>query len=381
MMKRILYYTARDMTNPAEGITRKIWNQIHALESYGFCVDVVYRKNDEDLMIWKNGKEKLIKHRMKRPYKVEASRFLRIYLKNHRYEGIYIRYVFDDLEFQRLLKYLKKSGTKIQVEIPTFPYDEELKDTLENKIVLLLDRAFRNKMKKYVDQIAVVAQKREVFGIPAVELKNGVDFTQISLAKRNNELRNCINIIAVAGFAKWHAFDRMICGMGEYYQRGGQREIRLHMVGDGAETSLYKELVKKYGLSQKVKYYCFQNGAEVEEIYNTADIALSSIGIHRVGLKTAQTLKSKEYGAKGLPIISEYLVEEYPEGKQYQLIVPMDESPISVQDVIAMYDAMMVQNVEEEREKIRSTVEKEADIRAVMKPAADFYKSFDEVRE
>ena len=74
-------------------------------------------------------------------------------------------------------------------------------------------------------------------------------------------------------------------------------------------------------------------------------------------------------------------MEEYPEGKQYQLIVPMDESPISVQDVIAMYDAMMVQNVEEEREKIRSTVEKEADIRAVMKPAADFYKSFDEVRE
>ena len=61
-MKRILYYTARDMTNPTEGITKKIWNQIHALESYGFQVDAVYRKNDEDLVIWKNGNEKLIKH-------------------------------------------------------------------------------------------------------------------------------------------------------------------------------------------------------------------------------------------------------------------------------------------------------------------------------
>lgn len=116
-------------------------------------------------------------------------------------------------------------GTKIQIEIPTYPYDEELKDNLENKIVLFLDRAFRNKMKKYVDQIAVVSQDREVFGIPAVELKNGVNFDEIGLAVRNEKLKDCINIIAVAGFAKWHAFDRMICGMGEYYQAGGNRKI------------------------------------------------------------------------------------------------------------------------------------------------------------
>lgn len=375
-MKRILYYTARDMTNPTEGITKKIWNQIHALESYGFQVDAVYRKNDEDLVIWKNGNEKLIKRKMKRPFKVEASRFLRIYLKKHRYDGIYVRYVYDDLQFHRLLKHLKNAGTKIQIEIPTYPYDEELKDNLENKIVLFLDRAFRNKMKKYVDQIAVVSQDREVFGIPAVELKNGVNFDEIGLAVRNEKLKDCINIIAVAGFAKWHAFDRMICGMGEYYQAGGNRKICLHMVGDGAEMPLYQELAAKYGLGQKVKFYGFQSGARLEEIYSTADIALSSLGIHRIGLKTAQTLKSKEYGAKGLPIISEYLVEEYPKGEAYQLVVPMDESPIDMEAVIRMYDAIEAENIEQERQTIRSAVQAEADIRAVMKPAADFYRSF-----
>ena len=373
-MKRILYYTARDMTNPTEGITKKIWNQIHTLEGFGFCVDAVYRKNDEDLVIWKNGKEKLIKHGLKRPYKVEASRFLRIYLKKHRYEGIYVRYVYDDPQFHRLLGHLKKDGTKIQIEIPTYPYDAELKDNLENKIVLFLDRAFRNKMKKYVDQIAVVSQDREVFGIPAVELKNGVDFDEIGLAVRNDKLPDCINIIAVAGFAKWHAFDRMICGMGEYYKAGKDREIRLHMVGDGSELPLYKELVEKYGLHQKVKFYGFQSGEKLEELYATADIALSSLGIHRIGLKTAQTLKSKEYGAKGLPIISEYRVEEYPEGQQYQLVVPMDESPVDMEAVIRMYDAMPKENRERERKVIRDTVKAEADIRSVMKPIADFYR-------
>lgn len=374
-MKKILYYTARDMTNPTEGITKKIWNQIHTLESYGYTVDVAYRKNDEDLMIRRKGKERLIKHGMKRPYKVEASRFLRIYLKKNTYEGIYVRYVYDDPEFHRLLKHLHKAGTKILIEIPTYPYDAELKDNLENKIVLFLDKAFRNRMKKYVDRIAVVSQDTEVFGIPAFELKNGVNFDEIGLAVRNDEERDCIHVIAVAGFAKWHAFDRMISGMGEYYRAGGGREIRLHMVGDGSELTLYQELVKKYHLEERVKFYGFQSGEELEKIYSLADIALSSLGIHRIGLKTAQTLKSKEYGAKGLPIISEYRVEEYPEGIQYQLVVPMDESPVDMQAVIRMYDAMQGKR-EEERGTIRSTVRAEADIKAVMKPIDDFYRSF-----
>ena len=151
-------------------------------------------------------------------------------------------------------------------------------------------------------------------------------------------------------------------------------------MGDGSETPYYKELVKKYGLEQRVKFYGFQNGEELEEIYNTADIALSSLGVHRIGLKTAQTLKSKEYGAKGLPIISEYLVEEYPVGEQYQLVVPMDESPVDMKAVINMYDKMKLSDVKQEREKIRKTVENTADIRSVMRPAADFYTSFEEVR-
>ena len=56
-MKRILYYTARDMTNPSFGINKKIRNQIVALRKQ-FYVDAVYRKNDHQLILEKNnGKE------------------------------------------------------------------------------------------------------------------------------------------------------------------------------------------------------------------------------------------------------------------------------------------------------------------------------------
>ena len=145
------------------------------------------------------------------------------------------------------------------------------------------------------------------------------------------------------------------------------------MVGDGRESVVYKSLVEKYGLGDRVRFYGFKSGEELEELYETADIALSSLGMHRVGLKVGQTLKSKEYGAKGLPIISEYRVEEYPEGEKYQLVVPMDESPVNIESVIRMYDAIMEGNVQQERKKIRDAVKKEADMQVVMKPIADFY--------
>ena len=52
-MNKILYYTARDMTNPLLGINKKIRNQIETLRK-SFCVDAVYRKNDSQLILEKN---------------------------------------------------------------------------------------------------------------------------------------------------------------------------------------------------------------------------------------------------------------------------------------------------------------------------------------
>lgn len=374
-MKKILYYTARDMTQATEGITKKIWNQIHALEDLGYQVDAAYRKNDEDLFILHGQKETLIKHKMRRPYKVEASRFLRRYLKAHSYDGIYIRYVFDDPQFHRLLKALKHAGTKILIEIPTYPYDEELKDTLENRIVLFLDRLYRKRMKKYVDRIAAISDKKlaKIYGIPVFELKNGVNFADIQIAERNDRSKDAVNLVAVAGFAKWHAFERLINGMGEYSKNGGMRKIVFHLVGDGPEKQLYKECIEKYGLEDRVILYGFKSGQELTDIYNTADIAVSSLGMHRIGLTSGQTLKSKEYGAKGLPVISEYDVTEYPKGNQYQLIVPMDESPLDMDKIIEMYDLIEASEPQKIRARIRAKVQKKSDIKVVMRPVAEFF--------
>ena len=50
-MKKILYYTVRDMTIAGQGINKKISTQIKTLRSYGYQVDAVYRKNDTELVM------------------------------------------------------------------------------------------------------------------------------------------------------------------------------------------------------------------------------------------------------------------------------------------------------------------------------------------
>ena len=117
----------------------------------------------------------------------------------------------------------------------------------------------------------------------------------------------------------------------------------------------------------------FKSGQELTDIYNTADIAVSSLGMHRIGLTSGQTLKSKEYGAKGLPVISEYDVTEYPKGNQYQLIVPMDESPLDMDKIIEMYDLIEASEPQKIRARIRAKVQKQSDIKVVMRPVAEFF--------
>ena len=151
------------------------------------------------------------------------------------------------------------------------------------------------------------------------------------------------------------------------------RKIVFQLVGDGPEKQLYKECIEKYGLEDRVILYGFKSGQELTDIYNTADIAVSSLGMHRIGLTSGQTLKSKEYGAKGLPVISEYDVTEYPKGNQYQLIVPMDESPLDMDKIIEMYDLIEASEPQKIRARIRAKVQKQSDIKVVMRPVAEFF--------
>ncbi|MEE0692641.1 MAG: glycosyltransferase [Lachnospiraceae bacterium] len=374
-MKRLLYFTSRDMTSEGQGINKKITEQVNTFGEKGFHVDAVFRKNVHELVLSSKGGETLITDKLRPPYKISASKYLKKYIKDKMYDYVYIRYVFEDYQFHSLLKILHKKKVPIVIEIPTYPYDAEFLDSLENKVVLAFDKIYRKRMWKYVDRIATFSKDQEIWGIPTIQMTNGLDFSKIRVRNCNQEYNGDINIIAVADLAKWHGYDRIINGIGEYYKGCHSRNIIFHLVGSGAELENYKLLVEKWNITDHVHFYGRLQGERLDNVYDKCNLAAECFGGHRKGLELSSSLKSREYMAKGLPIISSINIDVFL-NKDLSFFYKFEgnESPIDMEKVVEFCDSVYSTNsVQQVSEIIRNYGENVCDIKVALQPVVKFF--------
>jgi hypothetical protein len=110
--------------------------------------------------------------------------------------------------------------------------------------------------------------------------------------------------------------------------------IYLHIVGYGVELPVIKKMVKDLSITDTIFFYGRLYGEDLDEIFNRCDIAIGSLGIHRIGLHEAATLKAREYCARGIPFIYGINDVDFPLDFPYVLHIPADESPVDMIDVI-----------------------------------------------
>ena len=204
-----------------------------------------------------------------------------------------------------MLSLLKQRNPKAKVlmEIPTYPYDREFLKVWHDLPFLWKDRYNRKRLSKLIDRLVVVGEYAEqtLFGIPIIQIVNGVDLGSLQERTPSNDSR--IDLCAIATFAPWHGYDRLIAGLVNYYQSGGMRNIRMHMVGNGPELEKYRLMAKNPSVSERIIFYGSMSGTALDQIYNDADFGVCSLGMYRKGFEYTSELKSREYLAKGLPII------------------------------------------------------------------------------
>lgn len=347
------------------GVKKKVDAQIYGFEKNNMDVKIV------DVSIKNNSfKNKVIR---KLPFTSIYGEW-EVLKKIEPCECIYIRYIGSDYGFLKNLKSIKSrnKNTKIIIEIPTYPYEEEISKNLLNIPNRLKDRLNRKKLYKYVDRIVTYSDDEYIFKIKTINISNGVD---ISSVKRKQAIKNeGINVIAVASFSSWHGYDRFIKGLGEYYKNGGTEVINLHLVGDGDEIENYKKLIEEYDLNERVILYGRKSGIELDEIYDKCDIALDAMGRHRSGIFYNSSLKGKEYMAKGMPIVSGVKTEldKYKDFKYYKR-VSADESNIDIKDIINFHENIYKNNDRELIIKeIRDLCTELFDINKCLKPIIDY---------
>lgn len=313
----------------------------------------------------------------------EANRRLKMYsfinkkLSVNSYSFIYTRYHLCDFLFLNSLRILSKKKSKMVVEIPTFPYKHELLRWKGGVLRYMIDASSNFLLRLYVGRIVTYSNDQKIFGIKTIKTMNGIIYENVIPVQKKLYNKNEIHLISVSLTMSCHGYDRLIEGLHDYYSTGGDVNVVYHLVGEGDEIKRYKELVAKYGIEKYVLFHGFKSGSDLDALYEKADIAFNSIAIHRIGLQTESTIKSKEYAAKGLPMVSSYTVDAFSsqDNSKYVHQISPDESPVDIYELVGFYKKMYENGDRNITEEIRSVSQKRCDMSVTLQGVIEYFNA------
>ena len=371
-MKKLLYVSFENSENRASGVNKKISGQMQVFKADGYAVDLVARYQN-GLAFYKADSD---------PEVINVEGSWRVSLcswaagKANEYDIAYIRFQFFCPFVLNMVKSFHKANTKTIMEIPTYPYNTELKKQgLRGLPKRMIDGTFKRACARYIDCFAAPLYGDAIMGVPCIEIRNGIDVDEIPAKKIQVGDDNKIHLLAVAMMAPWHGYDRMIKGLHNYYSTGGKEDFVLHLVGQGVASEEYHSLIEKYNLFNHVIEHGKLHGTELDEMYNIADIGIGSLGVHRTVIKKTNTLKIMEYMAKGIPVICEPSECGIPKESLYRLTVSDDEKPIDISELFKFYkDIYRKRTKDKVIEDIRNECRNNCNIKSGLKDVLIFMK-------
>lgn len=281
------------------------------------------------------------------------------YAIDHSIDLVYVRSFHNANPFTiNFFKRLKHSNIKCVMEIPTYPYDAEYVGfSTFARLGIQVDKLFRRKLAKQMNAIITFSPDEVIFGQRTIRISNGVNFDEITLKKHIKKEKR-IDLIGVAEVHYWHGFDRIINGMGEYYQKPHEYEVYFHIVGGIGPSEMYDsqhapgfyELINKYQIEPYVIFHDQQFGTHLDGLFAKADFAIGSLARHRSHISKIKTLKNREYAARGIPFIYSETDDDF-DHMPYILKAPADESAISIQNIIDFN-----RNIQISPEEIRKSI-------------------------
>lgn len=290
---------------------------------------------------------------------------------------IYARRAVADRAYVNFWKEIKKKypGCKIIIEIFTYPYDRDDFGKWNAWPFYIKEIIYRRKLKKYVDRFVTYSNDDMIFGIPTIRTTNGVDVDSIRMLNGDFQDRK-ITLIGVAYMQRQHGYERVIEGIREYYQENDEEyQVFLWLVGDGPEKRKYQKLVERYHLEKYIKFFPTTTGAELDDLYDSCDLALGSFGLYKVGYKgPLGSLKTREFLAKGIPIVTGSPINVLEDRLKYVKLFPNDSSAINITDIINYYKELKrtEYNKVSMAKKIRKIAYEQVNVDVVMAPIIRF---------
>jgi glycosyltransferase involved in cell wall biosynthesis len=179
------------------------------------------------------------------------------------------------------------------------------------------------------DELKQKQLERAQKNLPSLTLPNGIDVESIRKTGFKLVSENRLDMIFVIGkWAPWHGLERLVESVQNYR---GPFELNLHVVGD-VPTAYVNQ-----NRSDKIIFYGIKIGENLDNIFLSSNVAISTLGLHNKRMQEAASLKTREYAARGIPFILAYhdadLMNVEP-AKKFFMVLPNTNTPIQFEKVI-----------------------------------------------
>ena len=368
-MKKLLYISFEKADQQASGVNKKIRGQITSFTESGIEVTKIAQTEAGLLISGGEGEREIPSEGGKYGGRLMLCRYARSLPE--KYDAVYMRFQFFSPDVLAMLKSFKKKGTKIVVEIPTYPYEPELQaQGLRGLPKLWCDRLYRDSCAALIDTFAAPLYDGKIYGRPCISIKNGADFSTIE-PRKPRENGDEVHLLAVAMMAPWHGYDRVIQGLAKYH---GKKRVVFHLVGEGVCVPEYRRLCDELGLSDSVVFHGCLSGQELSDVYDSCDVTISTLAFHRISLSgecREGSLKFVEAFARGIPVVT--AEKTGTDFTKFDFTIPEDDSPVDIAAIVSFYDRLREKySPEEMAAAIRTIGEERYDIRATQRPVIDY---------
>jgi hypothetical protein len=274
------------------GILKKIQGFVRSLKSQGFDINMVTIDSSDDVI----------------PRVIRTMESLDsdiIILRSLSYRNFYLINTFNKI---------RKRGAKILIDVPT-PNRNSIRELyFSNNPLITRIRAIAYLIAIgplpyfFVDRVFQYAEEGRWFmwgnKNKTILLGNGIDVESVPFLQEVGDFNGSqLKLIVVATTNYWHGVDRLIKAIALFNSRNKNRIVYLDIVGDGPSLEDLKLVVKKYLQSDYIHFHGLISGEDLHSIYRKAHVGVGSLGLHRIGLKSASILKLREYASAGLPFI------------------------------------------------------------------------------
>ncbi len=336
-MKKLLYLGIFLFDDKREsGVINKMKGQVKAFRNKGLDVffTAVYEKK---ITINNRSTETVI---AKNPGNRAILRYflytgVKKWLKNNPVDICYIRYAYCDPFFLNLLGFMKRQGTKIVIEVATYPYEEEMNywPVFQKLIGKTVEYTLNKRIKRNISLVTTYMPADEIFGVRVLEIENGVELDNIKRWKPGKE-DDDLHFIGVSSMHTWHGYDRAIRGLADYYANNPDIKVYLHLVGDGVMRFEWEELARRLDLKDYVIFHGTRVNEELDILFDKCDIAIGCLGIYRKKTVRASTLKNKEYCARGIPFVFACEEKYLHDGLDFVKVLPDNDKNISIDGIV-----------------------------------------------